>query len=242
MAETFEWDDPKLATHSSKMLLWYRCVIGSVDILRVISKCYSVFKHTYKDNGRFMTSMCSMEQSKSCPFCDRANSLRDHQRTTTYAVSVLHLTRKPGSEQQRFVGKLLGWRFGDEKKRELIEIHEITKGRGGLTKVDLRIALKGADAESEKFQKTSIKTLDSNVVAALSPELQKQLAVIVQNKEEIEKIKRLYCPLFEDLMKFVKEDEATTSFNPDEFNNMGAPAVEAGNPFVGGEDPLASLV
>lgn len=238
--ESFEWNDPNLATHSSKMSNWYRCVIGSADIIRIVSKCFAVFKHTYNDGGRFRTSMCSMETSNTCPFCDRSSSLKDHKRSITYAVSVLHLTRKTGSEQPRFIGKLLAWRFGDEKKRELVEIQEITQGRGGITKVDLRIALKGTDAESEKFQKTSIKTLDQSIIPSLPKDLQERVIAICKDTAHLDEIKRQYCPTAEDLSRFLKEDDVSTSFNPDEFSNIGSDDKDS--PLSTGEDPLASLV
>lgn len=236
MSEGLDWGGEELQNAKTRMSSWYKCQLGHVDVIRVVSKCFPVWKHTYMEKGRFCTSMCSLDVSKTCPVCDRAGSLANHKRGLTFAVTILHLTRQAKEGKPKFVGRLLAWRFGDEKKQELLDTHDVVKKRGGLTKVDLRISLKGDDSESEKFQKTSIRHMDASVIDDFPDDLKKRIEMEVADKAKVETIRRLYLPTAEDLAKFFKED--------DEASEFVTASEDSGksDPFDAGGDPLAGLV
>jgi len=220
----YEWDDRELAHRTTKYSDWYKCILGKRDIIRVIEPCHEVFRHNWKvAGGMFRTSMCSLAEHKTCPMCERLDknsSISEHTRVMTFATTIVHFFRGPihsDEGQKKYIGRLLAWRFGEDKKNALVEINALTGKR--LKEVDLSIRVQGELAENEKFQKLTITHISNgNVFESLPKSAKNNLKKLI--KDGVDKIRHLYHPTPDELLKFIKLDEEAESFSPEEFSDL----------------------
>lgn len=257
MSIDMDWGDSQLKKMSTKMTDWYKCILGHKDIIRVVANCDTVHRHNWVDGGGgFRTCHCSREDHGTCPVCDRESSLKNHNRPMTYATVICHLVRQANEGRANIIGKLLAWRFGDDKKTDLLEIHEIA---GGLKKVDLRLTVKGSKPDDEKYQKLSIKNMSESVILKFPETTKAQILALISNEAEIKKYKRLYHPTPEELMKSMRFEEEIQTFDPkeaswdssssgvitpEEVKNSTLHAMEESthDAFNAGDDPLAGVL
>lgn len=250
---SFDWGDPKLREMTTRQNDWYKCSLGHADIVKIVGKCDAVWRHNWTDDqGKFRTAMCSHQDHGSCPVCAAAAGLMKHQRVLCYATTVLHLfrvnTATPNSP--RLVGRLLAWRFGDDKRTALLEINEVTNGR--LMQVPLRISLKENTKEGEQFQKLLVNHIPDLSRYPMTQEQTKALKDLLGKQEALETIRRLYHPTPEDIEKFFKPDEVPASaYNPEFETGGGTPgdaadflsdAAGLGDALDGGADPLKGVL
>lgn len=211
--KSWDWSDKDLAADNVRYTEWYKCLLGYRDIVRIVDKCYKCFRHNWEIEGKFRTAMCSKAEHGSCPLCERLPSP-----TVVYATTILHLTHGGADGRNPvLVGKVLAWRFGPDKKNDLVEIAQLIGGK--LQGVDLSIRIAGATQQEEKFQRLNIRNMNKSVLAVLPKKVQERLAKEV--KVNRERIKKLYLPAPEDLKNFIKiEDEAET-FDPTQIETSG---------------------
>ena len=221
-----EWSDQKFKEATTKYSDWYKPIKGVKDVIRIISGASIVYRHNWfigsNVSSNFRTAMCAKDNEgkhSSCPYCDKLDSdggIIDHQRKMTFATTVLHITRQSleSGSKPKFIGKVLAWRFNEDKKTPLVEIDDLTGGN--LKKTDLQIRI-AAGAEAEKYQKVTITHIPKPGVFDKLPEkLKKQCLLEIKNKKE--EIFKQYNPSPDDLKKWIKADEEVDSFDPNELD------------------------
>lgn len=216
-----DWNDPDLATMKTRESNWYRVKPGNRDVIQIVSKIAKIRKHTYSKNGKFFTQMCSREEHGTCPYCSRLPkdpTISDHRDDQdAFACAVLHIARQrmEADAKPKAIVKLLAWRFGDDKKSQLMELWHLS-GKN-LTGHQLSVALKGDGADDEKFQKLNINLLPKpmNLSGKLAEQAKIQLA-------KFPEIRELYFPSPEDLSKFIKADDNAQAFEPAELDAENA--------------------
>jgi len=220
--KSLDWGDEALAKQTTKETFRYKAVLGHTDIIKIVGKCDPVYVHTWQ-NPTFQGSNCSRDEHGACPICDRASTLPRHDRKLRFATTVLHIARVADSSKAlEFIGKLIPWVFADDKKDELIDVHQLTGGK--LMKVELMVKVNGKTKDKESFQNLRINHLNEPFSAKLQVGQQKILADLLNNKTEIEKVYRMYHPTPEDLARRFSDAEKVESFNPQDWS---APAAEA---------------
>jgi hypothetical protein len=200
MSDAMDWGSEDLKSATTFMSNWYKAKLGKRDIIRVVDKCYPVWTHTWVE-GRFRTSMCSMATSGKCPYCERQGSMAEHKRQMRWATTILHITSQAIEGKPKPVLKALAWRFANDKKDILIEIHE---SGDGLAKTDISIKVAGQTKEDENFQKLSMLPNKKDVLSVLTKKYEKEIKAELGKKEAI---KREYLPEYEDLAKFFRKDD-----------------------------------
>lgn len=228
----FDWNNPELADKKTRESNWYRVKPGNRDIIQIVGKISQVRKHTYQKEGKFMTQMCSLEEHGECPFCvslPNDPTIKDHRDDqSTWACGVFHVARQQmqAGAKPKPVLKLLAWRFGDDKKSQLLEVYHLTGGK--LSEHQLSISLKGDGADDEKFQKVNINLMPKSI--QLGP---KQLEMQKVQLKRFAEVRKMYYPSPDDLRKFIKDSDEATSFDPEAlgkekeaFGGMDDPAEE----------------
>jgi len=262
MSESYEWGDPLLGQASTKFKEWYKATRGIRDIIRIVGSCDKIYVIDIFENGKFAGRYPSAKAHGDCPIIDHFKNHSGFSLKERWATVVLHISKKSlDGGDYTTVGKVLAWRFADEIKEDIREIHELTNGNLGKTDIAVRIA--PGNPENEKFQKLKLTKLDTNVFDSLPDASKNAMAKDVQ--DNLERLKALYNPTPEQAAKIVASLDDDVSFNTDSFSkkdegieipemeafDFGADASKGDDTISvqkeeveqeGSEDPLAGLV
>lgn len=223
MTKGLEWGSKEASDASGFMTKWYRATIGNTDYLRIVDQLYPVGCHDVrvpiKGQNTFITFHCSKETDPEhrCPICERIDDIPgEHTYVTKFATVVLHIAKKHREvPKPKPIVKALAWRFGYQKKEELLAINANV---GDITSRDLIVTLIGNDPEAEKFQKTSIQASEKCYLDMI----QKSKVLKVEVKKELseanlEEVRSQFLPTYDQLYKDCKRalgfDE---DFDPEE--------------------------
>jgi hypothetical protein len=223
MAE-FDWNSEEFQRQTTKEIGWYKCLAGFKDIIRIISKPHAIMRHNWGTNNSFQTSLCSKEKYGSCPVCSMLAKDPNHKYQKVYSAAVLHILRKPNAGKAEVIGKLLAWRFGDDKKNAILEQHSILAMTGKtIFDADLQIAVDPSHKEGEKMQKLLINRLDENVLPKFQASKEHKAHFAEQMSEEnLKKILAKFYPSPDQLKASVKDlvDDAAASFDPADMDSL----------------------
>ena len=214
MSESYGWGDPLLGQASTKFKEWFKASRGIRDVIRVVGSCDKITVIDIFENGKFAGRYPSAKNHGDCPILDHFKNHPGISIKERWATVILHVAKKSldGGEYAT-VGKVLAWRFADEIKEDIREIHELTGG--GLNKTDIAVRIAPGNPENEKFQKLKLTKLDTNIFDGL-PEASKN-AMAKDVKENLERLKALFNPTLEQAAKIVAELDGDDSFDPSAF-------------------------
>lgn len=213
----YSWDSPDVSDASTQYRNWYKTKTGRTDILRVVSKLSMVGVHTFQNDGKFMTLHCSKETDPDgkCPVCERKSKLKEHKYNQRFCVTVLHLCSKfQGTKNWTPVIKLLAWRFSDDKKNKLRDVHELSAN--GLMKTDIAVTLTGDQPDDEKFQKSNIIPAGKDFMVLIANKNKAKIkdALGLREQTELE-----YKPSYDKLLESVGRTIESAEFNPESFED-----------------------
>lgn len=232
----YSWGSKELAQASAKMQGWYKAKKDSVDVIKIVDQITPVTRHDWQEAGKYRNAMCSKSEHGSCPYCKALANEPTHQLKLVYAMSVLHLWRRTrGTDAPQWVGKLVAWRFGDDKKSQLLEAHEAAGGderadSGLMAKFTLlQVSVVQSDDQAEQFQKLTIQLLADakakKLLGSLS-EAQKAQWTAELGKKSRAAVERRYCPTPEDLEKEIARAREAGRFDPEAMGDDDSPMVK----------------